>query len=175
MPLPLDVDAESVGGSGDWTSFSEGAPESGGSGRKKRMGTLRKGWLGGGRRILEILWKEWRSTIVVSLYVSGFLLWVLYLPSCTASHNPAESSFDKLMIPLAVPFRRKSASLTLLINASFMTIPSASSRTSSSSGQSLKCTVNRQGSVDDPLVFFVSQSLSSVAPLSLEDAESASA
>lgn len=67
------------------------------------------------------------------------------VPSCTDFHNPDESSFERLMMPFAVPFRRKSASLTLLMNASFMTIPSASSRTSSSSGQSLKCTTRRHG------------------------------
>lgn len=67
----LDADAGSVGGSGDCTSFREGAPESGGRGRKKRMGTLRNGWLGGGRRMLEIRWKERRSTVTVSLHPSG--------------------------------------------------------------------------------------------------------
>lgn len=64
-PLP-DVDVGSEGESGDCTSFNEGAPESGGRGRKKRMGTLRNGWLGGGRRMLEIRWKEGRSTVTIS-------------------------------------------------------------------------------------------------------------
>lgn len=41
----------------------DGAPESGGRGRKKRMGTLRNGWEGGGRRILVMRWKEARSTV----------------------------------------------------------------------------------------------------------------
>jgi hypothetical protein len=50
--------------------------------------------------------------------------------------------------------------LTLLMNASCMTMPSASSRTSSSSGQSLKCTVSRQGSVS--LRLLVGWSVSSI-------------
>lgn len=42
--LLLDVDVGSEGASGDCTSFNEGTPESGGRGRKKRIGTLRNGW-----------------------------------------------------------------------------------------------------------------------------------
>lgn len=52
--LLLLADVEIKGGSGDCTNLREGAPESGGRGRKKRMGTLRNGWEGGGSRILEI-------------------------------------------------------------------------------------------------------------------------
>lgn len=70
------------------------------------------------------------------------------LPFSTAFQRPDESSLDRVMMPLAVPFRRKSASLTLLMNASFMTIPFSSRRTRSSVGQSLKWTVNRHGKGD---------------------------
>lgn len=70
------------------------------------------------------------------------------LPFSTAFQRPEESSLDKVMMPLAVPFRRKSASLTLLMNASFMTMPFSSRRTRSSVGQSLKWTVSRHGKGD---------------------------
>lgn len=97
-----------------------------------------------GREVLLFLISWWSLGICI-MYDSNMKRWVNNLLSSTAFHNPAESSFDKLMMPLAVPFRRKSASLTLLINASFITNPSGSRRTSSSSGQSLKCKVRRQG------------------------------
>lgn len=84
------------------------------------------------------------------------------LRSCTAVHNCVESSLDSAIIPLAVPLRRKSASLTLLMNASCSTRPSASSRTSCSSGHALKCTVNRHGS--EPVFPFPPSSSSSGNP-----------
>ena len=140
------------------------------------MGTLRNGWEGGGRRILVMRWKERRSTVgMESAKIDLFaeVQWIiLSSPSCTEFQRPEESSLERLIIPFAVPFRRKSASLTLLIKASFITTPSASSRTSSSSGQSLKCTVNRQGSVES-LGFSGSQIFPSLTPL--DDAGSASA
>lgn len=68
-----------------------------------------------------------------------------YARSCTAVHSRVESSKDKDMIPFAVPFLRKSASLTLLMKASCSTLSSPSSRTSCSSGHSVKCKVNRHG------------------------------
>jgi hypothetical protein len=64
----------------------------------------------------------------------------------TAFHNCVESSLDNDIIPFAVPFLRKSASLTLLMNASCSILPSASGRTSACSGQLVKCNVNRHGS-----------------------------
>lgn len=42
------------GGSGDWTTFSDGDSSSGGSGKKMRIGTLRNGCDGGGMRIFEM-------------------------------------------------------------------------------------------------------------------------
>ena len=66
--------------------------------------------------------------------------------SWTALHSFVESSFDNDMIPLAVPFLRKSASFTLLMNASCNIFPSASGRTNDCSGQSVKCSINRHGS-----------------------------
>lgn len=44
-------EVEIVGGRGDWRTLREGRPASGGRGRKNRMGTLRNGWDGGGRRM----------------------------------------------------------------------------------------------------------------------------
>ena len=70
----------------------------------------------------------------------------MYIRSITACQSIVESSFDNAMIPLAVPFRRKSASLTQFINASCKTFPSASNLTSCSSGQSEKCNISRHGS-----------------------------
>ena len=67
--------------------------------------------------------------------------------SWTAFQSCLESSLDSDMIPLAVPFRRKSASLTLLMNASCRTLPSASRFMRCSAGQSVKCKVNRHGNV----------------------------
>lgn len=61
-------DVEIEGGSGDCTNLREGAPESGGRGRKKRIGTLRNGWEGS--RTLDIRWKEGRSTINLVSYLS---------------------------------------------------------------------------------------------------------
>ena len=68
-----------------------------------------------------------------------------YSRSCTAFHKVVESSFDRDIIPFAVPLRRKSASFTALIKASCNTFPSASGRTSICSGQFVKCTVRRHG------------------------------
>lgn len=65
-PLLLLLDGCREGGSGDCTNLSDGVSESGGRGRKKRMGTLRKGWVAGGRRMLEMRWKDGRSTAEVS-------------------------------------------------------------------------------------------------------------
>lgn len=61
------------GGRGDWTTFREGASESGGRGRKIRMGMWRKGWVGGVRRMLVIRWKVGRSSFVC---VSGDMRWI---------------------------------------------------------------------------------------------------
>lgn len=156
LALGLGLEIWMDGGMGDCTTLSEGESESGGRGRNIRMGMLRKGSEGGGRRMLEMRWKEGRSTVThYQLCTWSSLTLLSYTSVCrmtrdslssTAFHSPNESSFDRLIIPFAVPLRRKSASLTLLINASFITSPSESSRTSSSSGQSLKCTVRRQGS-----------------------------
>ena len=71
----------------------------------------------------------------------------------TAVQSRVESSFDSAMIPLAVPFLKKSASLTLLINASCSTFPSLSSLTRYWSGQSRKCTVKRHGRLAPPIIF----------------------
>lgn len=66
VPIVCGCDVEIEGEIGDCTNLRDGAPESGGRGRKKRIGTLRNGWEGS--RILEIRWKEGRSTInLVSL------------------------------------------------------------------------------------------------------------
>lgn len=62
-PPLLLLDGCREGGSGDCTNLSDGVSESGGRGRKKRMGMLRKGWVAGGRRMLEMRWKERRSTV----------------------------------------------------------------------------------------------------------------
>lgn len=48
----LDVGIE--GGSGDCTTFSDEDSASGGNGRKIRIGTLRNGCDGGGRRVFEM-------------------------------------------------------------------------------------------------------------------------
>ena len=83
----------------------------------------------------------------VSSVVRAEWFFLLYecSPFSTAFHRPDESSLERLIMPLAVPLRRKSASLTLLINASFITRPPGSRRTRSSTGQSLKWTVRRHG------------------------------
>lgn len=65
--------------------------------------------------------------------------------STTALQSVVESSFDNAIIPFAVPFLRKSASLTLFINASCITFSSGSNLTSCSSGQSEKWTISRHG------------------------------
>ena len=62
-PTPGDDDAETSGGIGDWTTLKDGEPESGGSGRKILTGTFRNDCDGGGRRILEMRWKEGRSAV----------------------------------------------------------------------------------------------------------------
>lgn len=81
--------------------------------------------------------------------------------SITARQSMVESSLDSAMIPLAVPFRRKSASFTLLMKASCITFPSASNLTSCSSGQSEKWTTSRHGSSALSLPPFSSSSSSS--------------
>ena len=61
--LDCILDADTDGGSGDWTTFKDGESSSGGSGRKIRIGTLRNGCDGGGRRLFEMRWNEGRSTV----------------------------------------------------------------------------------------------------------------
>ena len=56
----LDVGIK--GGSGDCTTFRDGESSSGGSGKNIRIGTLRNGCDGEGRRVFEMRWKEERST-----------------------------------------------------------------------------------------------------------------
>lgn len=68
VPIVCGCDVATEGGSGDCTNLRAGAPESGGRGRKKRIGTLRNGWEGS--RILEIRWKEGRSTIDLLAFYS---------------------------------------------------------------------------------------------------------
>lgn len=58
-----------IGGMGDCTTLRDGELEFesefgfGGRGRKRRIGRLRKGWEGGGRRMFIMRWKEGRLTI----------------------------------------------------------------------------------------------------------------
>lgn len=62
--LELELEVGIDGGRGDWTTLMEGdSEESGGRGRKIRMGTFRKGWEGGGRRMFVMRWKEGRSSV----------------------------------------------------------------------------------------------------------------
>lgn len=67
--------------------------------------------------------------------------------SCVELHKSLLSAADKDMIGLAVPERRKSASLTELINASCTTAGAGSIKLSDVIvDEGAKCTVSRKGS-----------------------------
>jgi hypothetical protein len=57
------LDAGIEGGIGDCTTFKDEDSASGGSGRKILTGTFRKGCDSWGRRMLDMRWKEGRSTV----------------------------------------------------------------------------------------------------------------